>query len=185
MEWWDGRGRQDPLFESWSPFNHPQLGRVELGGFLYTALDNPLVAELSPTLENAYRFTIAHARNHPWVVVEDLRVDRYDTSVYRIRLRVVNRGQFPTHVTNKGKSLRRFRPVKVSFVPGNGVELVSEAGHKELGQLSGVTGRRVVEWFVRTTEHSRTNAPLLGELRVSGGAGGNLRRTVQMRPYQN
>ena len=65
MAWWDNGGHRQPLFEPWQPFDHPQLGKVELGGFLYTALDNPLLSELEPTLEAAYEFTIAHARKHP------------------------------------------------------------------------------------------------------------------------
>jgi len=180
MEWWDSRGAQDPLFEPWRSFNHPQLGPVELGGFLYTALDNPLVSDLFSTLEGAYHFTVAHAHRHPWVVVEDLCVDCYDTNVYRVRLRVANRGKLPTHLTNKGKSLHRFGPVKVSFVPADGLEMLSVSGHQELGQLSGVTGNRIVEWFVAARDKSDTDAKMLGELRVSGGTASDLRSIIKI-----
>ena len=180
LKWWDDRGQRDPLFEPWRPFDHPQLGPVELGGFHYTVLDNPLVSELGETVEGAYRFTLAHARRHPQIVAEDLCVDRYDDSVYRIRLRVANRGQLPTHVTNKGKTLRRLAPVKASFAPAVGVELLSGAGHLDLGHLAGVTGSRVAEWFVAVREGESNSAPALGELQVAGGTGGDICRTVTL-----
>ena len=175
LDWWDRRGGRDPLFEPWRPFDHPQLGPVELGGFLYTALDNPLLSELLDTVEAAYRFTVAHARRHPQIVVEDLRVDLFDTRIYRIHLRIANRGQLPTHVTNRGRSLRRLYPVKAGFAPSPGVELLSAAGHHDLGHLSGITGSRIVEWFVRPG----TGVQVLGELSVSGGTGGDVRRVVE------
>ena len=171
LKWWDDRGQRDPLFEPWRPFDHPQLGRVELGGFHYTVLDNPLVSELGETVEGAYRFTLAHARRHPQIVAEDLCVDRYDDSVYRIRLRVANRGQLPTHVTNKGKTLRR-RLSESSSSPAQAT--------LDLGHLAGVTGSRVAEWFVAVREGESNSAPALGELQVAGGTGGDICRTVTL-----
>ena len=179
MEWWDNGEQCHPLFEPWQPFEHPQLGAVEIGGFLYTALDNPLLSELSSTLEAAYHFTIAHARRHPWVVVEDLHIQQFDDSVYRIRLRVANRGDSPTHITNKGESLRRLRPVTARFTPVHGVTMLSTAESQELGHLAAVTGSKIVEWFVSVREVSGTDTQLLGELYISGGAGGDIKRRVE------
>ena len=181
MAWWDKGGNRHPLFEPWQPFEHPQLGSVELGGFLYTALDNPLLSELPPTLEAAYRFTIAQARKRPWVVVEDLGVRRFDDSVYRIRLRVANRGDLPTHLTNKGKSIRRLRPVTARFTPAAGVTMLSAAESQELGHLAAVTGSRIVEWFVSATE--KPEAQVLGQLWIAGGAGGDSSRTIKTPSY--
>ena len=180
LKWWDDRGQRDSLFEPWRPFDHPQLGPVELGGFHCTVLDNPLVSELGETVEGAYRFTLAHARRHPQIVAEDLCVDRYDDSVYRIRLRVANRGQLPTHVTNKGKTLRRLDPVRASLSPAAGVELLSATGHLELGHLEGVTGSRIAEWFVAVREEQSADTPILGEVQVAGGTAGDICRTVAL-----
>ena len=179
MAWWDNGGHRHPLFEPWQPFDHPQLGEVELGGFLYTALDNPLLSELPPTLEAAYEFTIAHARKNPSVVVEDLGVGRFDDCIYRIRARIANRGDLPTHLTNKGKSLRRFRPVTARFSPSPGVTMLSAAGTLELGHLAAVTGSQIVEWFVSAPGDSGIDTHVLGKLYISGGAGRDIKRTVE------
>ena len=179
MHWWDSGGHRHPLFEPWQSFEHPQLGDVEIGGFLYTVLDNPFLPELPPILEAAYRFTIAHARMHPWVVVEDFDIQRFDDSVYRIRLRVANRGDLPTHLTNKGKSLRRLRPVAARFTPTHGVTMLSAAESQELGHLAAVTGSQIVEWFVSAPVSAVNDTQALGELYISGGTGSNIKRAVE------
>jgi len=85
---------------------------------------------------------------------------------------VANRGEFPTHVTNKGKGLRRLRPVRVEFHLAEGAALLSRQGHFELGHLSGVNGSRELEWFVEGTGGE------IGEIRVLGGTGGNVKVRV-------
>ena len=175
MEWWDRQESCEPLFEQWKPFHHPQLGPVEIGGFLYTHLDNPSLSDLPQIVESAYRFTLKHAQKHPRVVIEALSADALSDRVYRIRACVANRGEFPTHISNKGKSLRRLKTVRVEFYPAEGVELLSAEGHIDIGHLPGITGSRVVEWFVAAPEADRG----LCELHVLGGTGGNLRCLVE------
>ena len=175
LKWWDRSKRRGPLFQGWKQFEHPQLGQVEIGGFLFHRLGNPTLADLRQIAGNTYQFTLEHARRHPRICVEDLSLDAVGGPVCRIRGRVANRGEFPTHVSAKGKSLRRLQPVRVEFHPGKGVQLLSQQAHIELGHLEGVTGSRVVEWFVSAPGRSAD----LGEIRVQGGTGGNLHQPVK------
>ncbi len=172
--WWDSLREQPPLFQPWGPFEHPQLGRVEIGGPLYPYWANPTLQHLRQIVEGTYRFTLAHAGRHPWVVLEDVAVDAVGGNVYRVRARVANRGKFPTHVTNKGKELRRLRTVRVEFAPGEGVELISLQGHADLGHLEGLTGSRLLEWFVSCREGTTD----LCEIRILGGTGGSTRHLI-------
>ncbi len=176
MKWWDSRGQCDPLFETWRPLEHPQLGNIEIGGFLYTALDNPLVAELPNTIEGTYEFTLDLARRHPRISLEDLTVNQVDDKTYRIRARVANRGQFATNITNKGKELMRMQTVKTVFKPGTGVKLISTAGKVDLGHLTGVTGSRPAEWLVTA---NNSNITALGQLIIYGGTGEDVTCTVE------
>ena len=174
LRWWDEQPSPEPLFVDWTPFDHPQLGQVEIGGIRFPNWANPTQADLSEIAKGTYRFTLQHAAKHPWLRLEDLSVTAVADRIYRIRARVANRGAFPTHVTNKGKSLRRLRPVRVEFCPAEGVELLSAQGHADLGHLGGVTDSRIVEWFVSATDESQA----LCEIRVLGGSGGNIARKV-------
>jgi hypothetical protein len=174
LRWWDRQKRREPLFQPWKPFDHPQLGSVEIGGFLSHHQANPTLRDLRKIAAGTYRFAVEHAKRHPRVVLEDLSVTPVGGGVCRIRARAANRGEFPTHVTNKGKNLSRLRPVRVEFHPAKGVKLLSCRGHAEVGHLNGMTGSQILEWFVASPGSSDE----LCEIRVLGGAGGNVFRKV-------
>jgi len=177
LKWWDEQEERDEIFKPWAPFAHPQLGDVEIGGMLGRHMAGPTLPELKEISANTYKFTLEHASHHPWVVLEDIDLYNIEGSVYRIRVRVANRGQFPTHISNKGKGLKRLEPVQVEFRPGAGVELLSQEGHRQVGHLPPLTGSRVLEWFVRVQGAGET----LCELKARGGAGG-VAAAVVLRP---
>jgi len=158
LAWWDERRRPEPLFEPWQPFDHPQLGRVEIGGWHYTAWDNPLVSALEPTLEGCHRFTLELAERHPHVRVD--RIERTDTG---LSVSVANRGQLPTNVTRRGRDLHRMRPVEVRL----SVEGESLPGQRIDHLTSG--SEAVVDF-------SCGGGP--AELIVDGGSGGRVRQQV-------
>ena len=174
MKWWDAHKDEQPLFEDWKPFEHPQLGPVEIGGFLYSHLDNPAFSRLPRILEGVYRFAVKHAEQHPRVCLEDITTDQVEKEVYRVRARVANRGRLPTNVTNQGAGIPRLLPVQVYFYPAEGTALLSREGHRNLGHLAGVNGCRDLEWFVSGSPERKE----LCEIVVSGGTGGNIRQTV-------
>eukprot|EP01047_Picozoa_sp_COSAG01_P025086 COSAG01_NODE_1570_length_9869_cov_360.007267_13_plen_136_part_00 len=132
-------------------------------------------------MRGCHESILLHAKMHPWVQIEESEATPVEAEVgrgvYRVRARVANRGELPTHVTNHGRSLARFAPVRASFVPAEGVELLSAQGHVELGHLAGVTGSGRAEWFVRTAGEE-TPGKLLGQLRVQGSCGGDVSRDV-------
>ncbi len=176
MQWWDKQEEREPIYQHWTPFQHPQFGEVEIGGFLRRHIAGPTLRDLAKISEGTYKFTLEHAGKHPLITLEDVQVDAVGGQVFRIRARVANRGEFPTHVSNKGKNLRRMRPVRIEFHPAEGVQLLSDQGHYSLGHLSGVTGSRSLEWFVSVPEGGED----LCEIKILGGTGGNVRQAVNI-----
>ena len=169
LRWWDERGRKDQVFASWRSFDHQQLGEVELGGLLMTAIDNPLITELQPTCEASYRFTVRHASRHPWVTAEGTEVTEFG-DVYRVRTRVANRGALATSVTNLGAGVPRIPRPQVRVIPAESVDLLSEQGLITLGHLDATFGSQVVEWFLHTEGGAE-----LATLVVDAGTGGEHR----------
>lgn len=169
LAWWDKQKKKDLVFAPWIPCEHPQLGRVEIGGLVYRQVSNPTLDDLKQIAGGTYKFTLAHAARHPRVVIEEARAERVGEGVYRVRARVANRGEFPTHISSRGRNLRRLQGVRVEFRPAAGVTLLSEAGHRSLGHLAGLSDGRDLEWFVSAESAGGT----LCELRVLGGTGGN------------
>ena len=174
IRWWDSQTEKDPIFKMWETFQHPQLGKVEIGGFLDRHVSNPTLPDLKRISEGTYKFTIDHARKHPRIVLDNVQVDAVGGQVYRIRLRVANRGEFPTYVSNKGRNLRRLKPVLIEFNPAEGVQLLSAQGHQNLGHFGGITDSRFLEWFVSNPGGRQD----ICEIRIFGGTGGNIRYKI-------
>jgi hypothetical protein len=176
LRWSDGRPGKAPgsAFRDWEAWDHPQLGRVEVGGWLNRQLCNPTLPDLSRIAQATYEFTLEHASWCPKVAVEELDVTALGGDVYRIRARIVNRGRLPTHISNKGRGLRRLRPVAVEFLPSTGIRLLSLEGHRQLGHLAGVVGSSMQEWFVQ----GEVSRGTLCELRVQAGTGGTSRVSI-------
>ncbi len=174
MAWWGRQAKRDRIFVPWKPFVHPQLGRIEIGGLLRRHFEGPTLGDLRKIVQGTHAFTVEHAARHPWVRLEDVSAERVGEGVVRVRARVANRGHFPTHVSNKGKDLRRVRRVRVELHLADGIELLSREGHVDCGHLAGLTGSRSLEWFLRVP----AKRAALGRICVLGGAGGNASVTL-------
>ncbi|MBM3240427.1 hypothetical protein FJZ31_29440 [Candidatus Poribacteria bacterium] len=170
MKWWDEQTERDEIYKPWTPFEHPQLGKVEIGGFLNRHLAGRTLPDLEGISKGTYQFTVEHASRHPRVIIEDVYADAVGGGVYRIKARIANRGHFPTNVSNKGRNLRRLRPVRVEFHLAPGVNLLSNKGHYHIGHIGGITDSRPLEWFVSAP----SEAQKLCEIQVFGGTGGNM-----------
>lgn len=175
MKWWDKQKKRDAVFMPWKPYRHPQLGNVEIGGLLSRHVAGRTLPDLERVCKGTYGFTLEHASRHPAIRIEEIAVDAVGKDIYRIRARVANRGQFPTHISNKGRNLRRLRPVRLDFRPAKGVKLLSQTGHHDLGHLPGLTGSRKLEWFVSAPSKGTD----LCKLWVFGGTGGNASAQVK------
>ena len=174
LRWWDKRGRKPTIYVPWTPFDHPQLGPVEIGGRVRREWSGMTMPDLKKRSAATYKWTLHYAEQHPQVTLENLAAEAVGDDVYRVRARVANRGALPTHITQRGARLRRLKPVRVEFHPGEDAEVLSLAAHHTLGHLAGPTGGRQLEWFVRAP------AGATCEILVRGGTGGNLSATVQL-----
>ncbi len=144
LQWADGQ--EEPTgYLDWTPFEHPELGAVEIGGWnrLYTFRNPP--ANLVPDIALAnLKFTLAHAAAAPRLVVEDLDVTHVDGSVYRVSAVIANAGYLPTNLTDMAIREERADTVKVSLT-GDGVEMVLGGPEVDLGHLSG-RSERTAAW---------------------------------------
>jgi len=167
MRWWDKRGRKPLIFVPWKAFDHPQLGRVEIGGRVLREAAGMTLPDLRQRSAATCRFTLHHAEQHPRVTLEEIEAQTVGDGIVRIRCQVANRGALPTNISNRGATLRRLRPVRVEFHPGNGVEVLSRQAHHDLGHLGGPGGGRQLEWFIRAKPGASCR------IAVRGGTGGN------------
>lgn len=136
-------------FVDWQPFDHPQLGPVEIGGLPIVPCTTPPAPEMASIGPRCADFVIEHARRRPRLEVRDVQVEPLGGEVYRLRAKVGNVGALPTHITQHGRSIQSNGPVTVRLELPEGVELLSRKQVHETAGLEALRGHVELEWFVR------------------------------------
>jgi murein tripeptide amidase MpaA len=164
----DGKG-----FVNWRPFDHPQLGPVEIGGWIERrTFGNPPEKFLLQTLEPNTEFLLAHARMTPKLELRDLTAIALGEGLFRISAVVANSGFLPTYGSKRAQELRTIRPIEVKLELPAGAEIVTGQATQDIGQLEGRANKRALWGAGYATDHLRklewvVRAPNGGSITVS------------------
>jgi murein tripeptide amidase MpaA len=175
-------------YVDWYPFQHPQLGPIELGGWnsMYT-WSNPPQALVGAEVERVLPFTLALGDLLPRLSVHTLEVTQLTEGTHRINLVVENSGVLPTYTSEQGKKRQAARPVVVELVLPEGASLVNGKRRTDLGHLqgrsnklevsslwdtSGTDNRARLEWVVQAPAGS------LLKMNILSDRAGSLRREI-------
>lgn len=159
-------------FKQWTPYQHPKLGKVEIGGWTKHGWNNPLPNKLDAETRKGVDFAFVLAQATPFLSVSEVEVTPMEGGIYRVRAEISNLGQMPTEL-----AIRKGRvgalPVKAGLeLPAGAIVLGSKMSH-DLGVIDGF-GKVPVEWVVR--------APAGAEVVVVAAhpKGGKARRVVKL-----
>lgn len=141
-----GHGYQD-----WRPFDHPQLGPVELGGFEFKfALQNPPGPMLEEVASRNGRSVMRLLAIPPRIVFTQEAAERVSDGVYRVSALLQNTGFLPTWLSEAGKQTKQIREIEVAIETGDGGELLSDRADVRIGQLDGrATSHESFSFFPR------------------------------------
>lgn len=171
-------------FVNWAPFDHPQLGRVEIGGWKTRfTRQNPPPHLLKGEIEKYLPWMLWLAEVSPRIVIRDLTVSPAGArEVLKLTLVVENEGYLSTNITQRALEARIAPPVR-AMIDLRDAELVSGRRRTDLGHLKGSrdsqgAARRAestatVEYVVRITGQ-RPAAMVM----VVSEKGGTVRREV-------
>jgi murein tripeptide amidase MpaA len=137
LKWSDealgGRGYVD-----WYPFEHPQLGKVELGGWdMLYAWRNPPPEFLEKEVALFPDWLVWHLLISPKLAVYEATVEPLGDALYKVRLVVQNTGWLPTYITKKALEKKLVRGVIAEIELPDGATLRTGKPREELGQLEG------------------------------------------------
>jgi hypothetical protein len=152
IDWFDDHPVEDDLtllrwndevlggtgFVDWHPFEHPQLGQVEIGGWDYfrtwtNAPPSLMAAEVAPHSE----WAVAHVLASPHLSIRSLSADPIGDGAFRVRLVVENTGWLPTNVSKKALERKAVRPVEAEIDLPDSASIALGTVRQELGQLAG------------------------------------------------
>jgi murein tripeptide amidase MpaA len=165
MKWNDevlgGKG-----YVNWYQFDHPQLGKVELGGWdsMYF-WGNPPAAFLKKEISLFPDWIIWHAMISPKLALYGTEVKAVGKGAWRVRMVIENTGWLPTYVTKKAVEKKVSRGVICEIELPKGAALQSGKVRQEFTELEGraykvafaeggdsTDDRLKVEWIVHAPQ---------------------------------
>jgi murein tripeptide amidase MpaA len=135
---WNDEALGGKAYVNWYPFDHPQLGRVELGGWdAYNSWINPPLEFLEKEVALFPDWIVWHLLISPRLALRQVEVKPLGEAAYRLRLVVENTGWLPTYVTKKAVDKKVSRGVICEIELPEGATLQAGKVREDLAQLEG------------------------------------------------
>lgn len=161
-------------FVGWQPFQHPDLGQVEIGGFKPYVTTNPPASELVALGESHAKFAVYLMSLFGDVEIADTEVTNHGAGVFEITAEIENSGFLPTAM-QQGVRARSVPAVLVQLdVPPENV-ITGAAKTSLIPSLNGSGAREEFSWFVRGSPGDRV------QLRVRSTKSGLASTTITLR----
>jgi len=174
-------------FAAWKPYDHPQLGTVEIGGFL-SKVYNPtyktytnLMCWPGPVfdgfLEKHTRWNLYLVSMSPLVRITDVALTPGEAGYFRVTASIQNQGYLPSNVTRRAIDNHTAKPV-MATITLKGAALVMGKAEQDLGHLPGDHSLPVkAEWMVKAEAAGAATAVI----KVVSEKGGTDTREVSLK----
>ncbi|MHA2249544.1 MAG: M14 family metallopeptidase [Candidatus Kariarchaeaceae archaeon] len=128
---WNDKVLNGEGFMPWTEFDHPQIGKVEIGGWKSKfTFQNPPISPSKYLEETCHKnaiFTFAHAKVSPRLIFTDHKVEKIETTEgfnWKITLSVVNEGFLPTYCSMQALQRKVVKENELRIECGEGAELL-------------------------------------------------------------
>ncbi|MCJ7701969.1 MAG: M14 family metallopeptidase [Anaerolineales bacterium] len=156
LEWADQNAGND-AYVDWYDFDHPQLGKIEIGGWnnMYT-WRNPPHNFMGEEAERNVPFALSLGRMLPHLEIHALKIAKVANDTFTINLVVDNSGFFPTHTSNQGKNRNVIRQVFVEIELPQGCKILTGQEKTKVGHLEGRSNKISSIFTVASPTDNRT-----------------------------
>jgi hypothetical protein len=162
------------VFVNWTPFTHPDLGEVEIGGFRPYRLTNPPPAMLAEYGDAHAEFVVKLAGMLPRVRIAEQDVTAHGGGLFTVSVEIENTGYFPTALEH-GVTSRAVEPTMVQIQVDPEAVVSGDDKTTYVQRLAGSGARERVSWLIR----GRAGASV--EIVVRSAKGGTDTATVTLR----
>ncbi len=146
---WSDRELDGQGYVDWYPFEHPQLGPVELGGWNKLAtFRNPPAKYLEREVRRFPDWLVWQALTTPRLEPLRAQAEPLGEGAWRVRLAVQNTGYLPTYATKRALERRITRGVIYEIELPEGAELVAGKPRQEGEQLEGRANKVTLQAFL-------------------------------------
>ena len=152
--YWNDKVMGGRAFVPFHPFDHPELGPVEIGGWKPGVRVNPPFERVGAISQAHLAFLKDLAGKLPRLDLRDPRASAKGPNVYEISATVVNEGYLPTAIA-QGIKTRNAAPILVKIrAPGS--KLLAGRATERIETLAGSGGSQGVKWLVLVPEGTKT-----------------------------
>ncbi len=153
--------REGKGFVAWQPFEHPQLGTVEIGGWVPYFKTLPPIDSIDDITQKQSAFLIELAGKLPNVRMSAPSIEKLGKGLWEVKVAVVNDGWFPTG-TAMAKKNKRARPFVLRLdVPNE--TIVSGQKVNRIWALSGDGTRKWYKWILQGEQNAHFDITLYSE----------------------
>ena len=146
--YWNDKVVGGRAFVPFRSFDHPTLGKVEIGGWRPGVRLNPPSGQVGAIADAHFAFLSDLAGRLPRLAVPVLEVEAKGGGVFAVRAVVENQGELPTALA-QGVKTRRGLPVLVRLDPaGADLKVLSGKALERIDALPGSGGRREFRWLL-------------------------------------
>lgn len=161
-------------FVDWTPYTHPTLGEVEIGGFLPYATTNPPVEQVAELGSKHGKFLVELAGMLPRVRIVETEVESHGGGLFTVTAEVENSGFFPTTLQH-GQISRSVQATTVQIQVDSDDILTGAAKTARIANLNGSGARESFTWVIRGREGAQV------EIKLRAQKGGTDSATVTLR----
>jgi hypothetical protein len=135
-------------FVKWTPFKHPTLGDVEIGGFKPYEAVNPPADRLADLGVAHAKFALYLSSLFPKVKIVKTEVTSHGAGIFRIKAQVANTGYLPTSLAH-GVVSRAVKPTMVQLGVDPADIIAGNDKTNFFQALPGSGGLQSYEWIVK------------------------------------
>jgi murein tripeptide amidase MpaA len=154
-------------FVDWTPFDHPQLGEVEIGGFRPYATSNPPAEQIDEFIAGHAQFALYLSSLFPRVRIASTTVTDHGGGVFRIEAEIENTGYLPTAAA-QGVRAGAVQPVMVQLGVDPETIITGDVKTNFISALAGSATRRSFQWVIRGQPGARIELKLRSQKSGSG-----------------
>ncbi|MEK7867144.1 MAG: M14 family metallopeptidase [Planctomycetota bacterium] len=142
LDWlaWNDTVLHGAWWKDWAPYDHPTLGKVEIGGWSKWAFRIPPAWMLTDVCHRNATFTLFHAEAMSRVSIGEARVTR-EGETWRVRVPITNAGYLPT-VSGQAVNAKLGAP-DMATLEGEGLKVLAA------GRVEDAEGLRVTPVLTR------------------------------------
>lgn len=168
---WSDRELQGQGHIAWYPFEHPELGPVELGGWNKLAVfRNPPAKYLEREVKRFPGWLAWQALTTPKLEVFKADANRLGPDTWKVRLAVQNSGYLPTYVTKRALERKITRGVVYEILVPSGGELLAGKPRVEGDQLEGRASKVSLQAFLPNIDLTGDRGQCEWTVRAAPGA---------------